>query len=758
MALMNMVLAGKKTVNHQKDDYELCSTVESVAVLVADSLWSGYLGDPAQNGQAGTIASFRTYMTTIGIPNSGPGGPPTAAQGVDLLPMISIPDDGAGQSRLNHVNVDSARVVRRDLADSCQLYVTISASTSRGKGIVNPVLNRAVQQVFTVEPELFAGFDYALLTNNVNCIFCHTNVDSVERWFNNDSSNYGSYDRVKVGSLETLMLRHDQDGKSWIVNHYDADSFVAGTVYSRGVITDHDGVRISNWAAQSFKGYGFDGVTGCIIEDQWGTPQVVDFVPAGTPPQPLENLYENYPLVYADMPDGELPLSFPPPIPDDGGVDPLTGLPDPAAIGNRRVDDSEFHAISDTALGSITAGVMTLLPAGATISTTQQYSQALFVGNQSSLQHSITGNVILSGTVDNPITIDGTLAIDGDLIINGYIKGEGNLVVRGNVYIPTDLQYLDGQEYVAGDPPGQPSGPRTFGIAQDGTKNVLGLAAGGNVMIGDYLKPSALQPDGSWVMPGQFDFISGDSGGEWSFSLSEMSLFNRSEWMKTQPMLPGSPGEADLPPAQWTAVNPQYDPNHVPRYYAHGPGDEIPIYNRGNVYFDTATETWRGDIEVPFFWDASKLSYADPTDPSDPYLFDAGGNAIAVPYTVTPKDGWISDDMYKIGTWYFENNRPGGPMKLDGLFYTNNAIFTLVSVTLPTTRGRVIINGALVASDIGMLAPGFANGQGNVSPLSGYAIGLQLNYDARVKRLLNVKNPWQVTLKRTLWNPTRNVL
>ena len=75
--------------------------------------------------------------------------------------------------------------------------------------------------------------------------------------------------------------------------------------------------------------------------------------------------------------------------------------------------------------------------------------------------------------------------------------------------------------------------------------------------------------------------------------------------------------------------------------------------------------------------------------------------------------------------------------------------------------GRMLVNGALVAADIGMLVPGIYdpyNVFGNQSPLSKYAVGLQLNYDKRVKDMLNVKNPLQVQLKRTLWNPTANVL
>ncbi len=210
MALLTTVLNGKRTTTHQNDDYKLSSAVESVAILAAEELWSGYLA--AQGGAAGSIGSFRTHLLALGIEDSGPGDPPSKDEGFDLLPLLDLPETGDGQLRFNDVNIDSLRIVRRDDVDSVQLFLTASASTSRGQGIVNPVLNRAVQQVYTIEPEEFAGFDYAILANNVNCIFCHASVDSVDRWYNTDPDDFGTFERVKVGSLERLMLRQDIDG------------------------------------------------------------------------------------------------------------------------------------------------------------------------------------------------------------------------------------------------------------------------------------------------------------------------------------------------------------------------------------------------------------------------------------------------------------------------------------------------------------------------------------------------------------------
>ncbi len=757
LALLTAGLSGTKSVNHYNDDYRLSSAVESVAILAADNLWSSYWASPmAAQVDGGSITNFRTYLDSIGVADNGLGGPPQAAEGEDLLAIVGVPGAVSGNPEFNNVNIDALQVFRRDVNDSTQLYLTVSASTNRGSGIVNPILNRAVQQVYTIEPTLFDGFDYGILSNNVNCIFCHTQVDSVDRFFSTDPLAYGTFDRVKVGTLESLMLRHNMDGAMGSINDYDADSVVAGTIYTRGSVTDHAGLAFTSgdWANIKMGSFEFDS-TGKIVQDGWGGTTITPLSPAGTPPQPLENLYQDYSQYYNQMVDGGLPSSFPPPIADDGGIDPITGMPSNAGKGNKVVDNEEFFAASLQAEGAITAGFINVTaPGDPPITTVPQYSTALTAGNLGSINRTVAGSVILTGTLNNPITIDGTIAIDGDVIINGYVKGTGSLIVRGNVYVPTDMQYLDGVDA---------NGNRTFGIAPDGvTENKLAISAGGSIMIGDYLRPTSLTPIDpmnlvfGWSPPSANQKVSGDSSaqgtalGKWSFSLAEISLFNRGEWMKTQPMLPGD--------AMGTLVaNPHYVPPHpvtgdpyVPRYYSYGPGDAIPIYNGGSLYFDTVHDNWVGDFEVPMEWDPALVTDA---------------STLGTPFVnqqISPTGGWITEDMYKVSVNYFVSNRPvGKPLQVDALLYTNNAIFGIVN-RLTSMMGQMQVNGALVCADLGMLLPGLHNPAGfgtslNV-PGSKYLIGLRLNYDRRLRNLLNIANPNQVVIKRTLWNPTANIL
>jgi len=769
LSMLHATLNGSRVVNYQGDEYRLTSAVESVGIIATDMLWSGYIADPGQGGAAGDIQSFRNYLDTVGIADSGPGGPPPADMGVDLATITGIPGAAMGNPEFDQVNIDALRIVRRDVDPiSTQLYVTVSASTNRGQGIINPVLNRAIQLVYTIEPEEFTGFEYGVLANNVNCIFCHTVVDSSERYYNSDPHAYDTFDRIKVGTLESLMIRDSGDGRPGVINNWDADSYIAGSLHMRGTLTDHDGVPItSNWADKTFQSFVYDSYTGLLEEDDFGNGygelSPTPFAPNPDPTAPGENIYFDYPSAYADMPDGALPNSFPPPFPDNGGIDPGTGMADSTGAGNKVVDPFEFYNVARHAEGAITAGIVNVTDPSFVIDTTAEYAAALFTGNERGLQASTSGNVILSGTEANPIVIDGTVAIDGDVVINGYVKGEGSIIASGNIYVPTDLKYLDGRTVLTGDDPNNPTGPRTFGIAQDGTKNALGLAAGGNMLLGDYLKPSIFTGPGTW------DIIDGSASDEWNFALAELSLFNRAEWAKTQTTLPG-PGEDPADPSTWTVANPSYVPPdpvsgeaYVPRYYNFGPGDEIPIYNLGDLHFDPATGTWRGDEEVPLSWDMDLLTIWDPNDTTNAALYDqVSGDPVAATLQLTPKDGWLSDTMQKAALEYFENNHAYDvPMEIDALLYTNNAIFGIVHKN-DRMKGQLLVNGAMVCADLGVLAPGYKDTAGEGTPAnppgSPFRIGLRLNYDRRIKDMLNVTNTNQVTIKRTLWAPMVNML
>ena len=135
---------------------------------------------------------------------------------------------------------------------------------------------------------------------------------------------------------------------------------------------------------------------------------------------------------------------------------------------------------------------------------------------------------------------------------------------------------------------------------------------------------------------------------------------------------------------------------------------------------------------------------------------------IAAVSQIEPQGAWIDNKVFKDYIEDVEDNRKwGDPFKIDGLLYTNNSIMTIVN-RATAFEGQMLMNGAMVAADLGVLVPSIpsAGTAGTAANLPGspFRIGLQLNYDKRIRNLLQVPNPYQVTIKRTLWNPTANIL
>lgn len=98
------------------------------------------------------------------------------------------------------------------------------------------------------------------------------------------------------------------------------------------------------------------------------------------------------------------------------------------------------------------------------------------------------GKIILIGTTTEPIEVDGPTVVTGDVIIKGAIKGQGTIYAGRNVYIAGDVKYNNG-----------PSSPRPDSddpdvvskwVTDNKDKDLVGLAATENVVLGDYTKSS----------------------------------------------------------------------------------------------------------------------------------------------------------------------------------------------------------------------------------------------------------------------------
>ncbi len=739
------------------------TAAESAATLAAEVLWDGFrndLGGALQSPQA-----FRTYTSSLGLTNQSGANPPVRA---DWSENIGLARDAQGELMLGDARLLELLVHREDVGRAVRIHITATAAIRRGDSVRDDVA-ASVTRVWAVEPPLWDGLDFALLANNVNCIMCHTEVDSAQRVFNAAPSNYGTFDRVRVGSIESFQFREDPD------------SNIAGTLYIGGSAVDARGRLITNWAGLPLESAAMDA-HGHLMQDAFGDLRSEHLRPADAGnPERFENLYLDY--FNLGQIDGMLPETFPPPFPDDGGYDLLTGSDLTAGTGNRAVDDAEFEATVAGFAGSLSGGSIGVVPPGQTVTSAGQLS-TLLEGNTASLDAVTRGQVILVGTEDNPIRLDGNVAVDGDVILSGYVVGMGSLWARGNVYIRGDLRYLDGEV----------NGQRTFGIAPNGAPNGMALTAGGNIVIGDLYRPSF----------GQGAAVTGRANESWSFTLEEMGIFNRREWIKTQPELPGRSeriqigtetrtqeivqwrptGEfVDVPIYETRIVTPRTDyhpevtervlvrwerrerrerivtgtrevsepiyrwvrpmlpnpdyagPDYFPRYYAFDSTTTVPIYNKRG-WFDPSTGLWICD-ERAGGWSTQDLTFADPTNPNDPILYSSPGVPRALVSSLTPTADWLSNELLRqLIQDTLSQREANEAFEIDATLYSANSLFGVVPIG-DGTDGRLSVNGAVIGADVGLLGPR----------------GTRILYDGRGKDLLDIRDPARVGIFRMLAAP-----
>jgi len=89
------------------------------------------------------------------------------------------------------------------------------------------------------------------------------------------------------------------------------------------------------------------------------------------------------------------------------------------------------------------------------------------------------GALVLIGTAANPIVIDGPVVVDSDVVIKGYVKGQGTIYSGRNVHIIGDLKYVNAPTWSHPD-----ANDEAVEMANSG-RDMLGLVAKGNIVIGD---------------------------------------------------------------------------------------------------------------------------------------------------------------------------------------------------------------------------------------------------------------------------------
>ena len=623
---------------------------------------TGGLGDVLDNGLA-NIGSLRAFIDNL-VPAGG------------LAKLLDQP-----VALLNGANIQQILLERTDNGGETLIKVT---STGEYEG-----RTRTIVQLFSASGEAFSGFDYALLANNISCILCHAEFDNVERVYNTDSSLYGTFDRVKIASLESLTLRTN-----------DANSHIAGTLYARGEILGAKGSGsggitgtlspLTSLTGTTFKGYQMDEA-GKIKQDKKGRPTDSKLDIAVTGKDGLlpkfGEVYANYPTSTEQMTDGVLPTEFPPII-SDGNA-------------NKKVDDDEWKIkVSESDLGGVSGGLVYGVPNGATLDTKGLPTKSN-AAHESAKGGYYDGNMVLVGTEKEPIQIDGVLAVNGDVLIKGPVSGAGKIIARNNIYFAGDTTYADGE---------------TFGQADDGTENLMSYGAGGNIVIGDFLTPESYNKDkygknkivafddSSSKMPSYLgaetmDLAPAlDKGDSTSYSSAQLMLSNQREYEKAQA-----------------------SKTYVPRYYAVQPGGRV--YRQKTDATVTEYESWL----------AAEIK--------------ADEQARGTVSTLLPSSKWISPEQLKRIWWDDNAARPKDVeerFRIDGLLYTNNAIIgSAHSYDRHKSRlnGTLEVRGAIVAADVGILAPGDKRARKNDQ-------GFRLYYDKRVRNYMPVSGSKDLALGR----------
>lgn len=742
--VMAQVQSARKEADFAYNQVLLEEAVQAGIDMAIQRLWGNYVqttGNTTRNW-----ASYRYYLNNeLEIPINedlnfnGTQDPDETGNGDGTFDVYPTGYDSRGWSLLEGPfefkdpetqrvisTLDNVHIARYDQVAMSLLTVTATANVG-GQ-------NKTAVQILSIGGAEMPHTQFAVLANNISCLLCHAEIRSLKLEQNTDPSRYGSFDRVKIAALESMLVRPTE-----------AMSNVAGTVYTRGRVYKDNGqpFTANELRNSTFKAYNFSKDNGKIIQGSSGAMNLTSLTNASTNDagdlEQFSNLYMDYPTDPLLQTDGPLPNSFPAPYPDENN--------------NRYVDDDEFDVIVNSAngrvrfefgesdgSGSITAGVAFGVPKGTVYSGTSLPVSSNSAINELSATGSYDGNLILVGTDSDPIIIEKTVAINGDLVLKGPIRGYGQLLVRGNTYIVGDVTYADA--------------PGEFGVDVNGNENAFALVAGGSIMMGDYLtvrgvNHSALNNDKfpQWnqysihmreanrsnnvkinnktetLKWGYFDPWSVDPGGpmpqlknsptgrpgdQFSFTTSELKLFNELELSKALT-----------------------DPNYTPRFYG------LRASQPNNIYIYDSND----EHAVRYSESAVKLL--------SQYLIEKGYpldilNRAAYHYC-SPDQNWISENTLRQIWYQDEMTRPssGRPFKFDGLLYSNNSIWNIVrSYTrhYSNTKGKMLIRGGVIAADLGVFVPE----------------GFFLHYDPRVERFLEIRDTSVVAFHRRAFFYTKS--
>ncbi len=696
-----------------------------------------------------SVEDYRDYWDNLSTPLE------SAVDG-NSVPIFGTPVTLTGS--LANGATYQVEVSRKDVGSKSTLQMV---STSN----LGSETTRQLQQDFSVEFPPFE-LDFALLTDMVNCTFCHAAFVSMESAYDQNIGNAtfdhlvditdqsdrkdaaAGTERIRVAVLRELLA----EPGGWRAN-----TLIGGTIYTRGLqnIIGNNSDCDAGSCKQNVFGPSYQFSNGEILP-LIANEDYQEF--RNFPDHPTNNSEETF-MCTASQNDGNSGCEQAAargytnyPTAQQGQVAPIDGVvpeveffptPVPDIDGNRFIDNNEWAAaVGDIVSGQINGAANLLLSPTDVNGNVQAGGTATFTFNNvtatpidglqslSSLTPSSTrgvqGNLILIGTDTNPIQLQGKIYVDGDVVIAGYIDpgNDGVILARRNLYIVGDLLYdCNGSSANADCHYYDPSNlPR------------LAMAAAGALIVADYTFISAGNANRNNV------FLNAPGGFTNSAVFAEVMNFNQTQLNVSPPRF-----------YAWQYRN-TYTEGYTNLPVCRRTGGECRGYKHNKASMDPPLTTAEiasaanGQAIIPLspysHWLAPEIIRTD-TSKTEEEKATAAQNMI--------RDLWLE---------FVENNSAGRPqhaapsfsgrraLRIDGLLYSNNAIFSFLPTGLQT-HGSLILNGSIIAYETGVLIYGNASNTGDCSfnqssslfnSSNSSCVGLQVQYDRRLPELLEIRD------------------
>ncbi|MGL4612100.1 MAG: hypothetical protein ACRCYY_20885 [Trueperaceae bacterium] len=651
--------------------YQAQLAAEAGMQRVIAETWFTSEEDPSEDFQL-ELSTFREQLDDVGI-RAGEAQRNSYGFGDEMVFQDSFEDSSY-----------RASVRRVDVSDR---YTLLRLDVTGLTGVANnPVATRRISSDMHVQVPQVDTQSFAVLGNNANCLFCHTQISSLEAAYTSDGTAVNivtlttpeqrkntllDKERVKLAFLENLRTDRIKE----------MNSVVTGTIYTRG-ITNVVGQASTLRAVPLRK---IDNQSTSLLSSEVAKP-ITELEAVNCASQCGKRhalFYKNYPE--SKVPDGDVPKTFPQLIPDTNQ--------------NHFTEDSEWQntIAKEKSSGQLKGGAKRVVAATAqTVSTLSSSESA----------EGIKGNVILEGTVANPLILEGTVYVNGDVVINGTVTGDGKIIARGNVYVVGSINYACDDNST--DNAWRSSQTKTCNYSKPDTLPRLGIIAGKNILVGSYITPgtSAKGKPSDQLTRTDFSETSEEEVATWfvdggmslepsqplSYTMVQMALFNENEYRKAKS-----------------------DSGYTPQFYTLREGGAVFRCNKG---FSDTKETYCKTYE-----ELTNISASAVVNTSDQEVLER-----ATVLNTTPSNAWLAEDALSseltLRSKWVENveTKPRNALHLDGLYYTPNAIFGNLPLA-SNTEGKLVINGSLAAADVALLAPG----------------GLSINNDVRLAEMLELE-------------------